>query len=75
MACRKGPPAAWKTTASGAASSSCRSSIATSTSSSARLATVPVHDELRLRRLKKKKLQLKDEILQLQYRLVPDIPA
>lgn len=39
------------------------------------LATVPVHDELRLRRLKKKKLQLKDEILQLQYRLVPDIPA
>ncbi len=39
------------------------------------LAAIPVHDELQLRRLKKKKLQLKDQILQLQYRLVPDIPA
>ncbi len=39
------------------------------------LAAIPIHDELQLRRLKKKKLQIKDQILQLQYRLVPDIPA
>ncbi len=41
----------------------------------ARLTEFPGHDELQLRRLKKKKLQIKDQILQLQIRLVPDIPA
>jgi hypothetical protein len=41
----------------------------------ARLTALPTADELQLRRLKKKKLQIKDQILQLQYRLVPDIPA
>jgi hypothetical protein len=40
-----------------------------------RLTGIPAHDELQLRRLKKKKLQIKDQILQLQIRLVPDIPA
>jgi hypothetical protein len=32
-------------------------------------------DELTLRRLKKRKLQIKDAIVQLQMKLVPDIPA
>jgi hypothetical protein len=32
-------------------------------------------DELKLRRLKKRKLQIKDAISQLQMLLVPDIPA
>lgn len=32
-------------------------------------------DELTLRRLKKRKLQIKDSIVQLQMKLVPDIPA
>ena len=32
-------------------------------------------DELQLRRLKKRKLQIKDSIVQLEMRLVPDIPA
>jgi len=32
-------------------------------------------DELRLRRLKKRKLQIKDSIVHLQMMLVPDIPA
>lgn len=32
-------------------------------------------DELRLRRMKKRKLQIKDAIVQLEMRLVPDIPA
>ncbi len=40
-----------------------------------RLTALAGHDELQLRRLKKKKLQLKDQLLQLQVRLVPDIPA
>ncbi len=40
-----------------------------------RLTALPGHDELQLRRLKKKKLQIKDQILQLQVQLVPDIPA
>ena len=40
-----------------------------------RLTSLPGHDELQLRRLKKKKLQIKDQILQLQVQLVPDIPA
>ena len=41
----------------------------------ARLVAIPGHDELQLRRLKKKKLLIKDQILQLQIQLVPDIPA
>lgn len=32
-------------------------------------------DELALRRLKKRKLQIKDQLAQLQMQLVPDIPA
>jgi hypothetical protein len=32
-------------------------------------------DELRLRRLKKRKLQIKDAIARLQMQLVPDVPA
>lgn len=32
-------------------------------------------DELTVRRLKKRKLQIKDAIVQLQMKLVPDIPA
>lgn len=32
-------------------------------------------DDLQLRRLKKRKLQIKDAILVLQMRLIPDIPA
>ncbi|MFN7750948.1 MAG: DUF465 domain-containing protein [Pseudomonadota bacterium] len=35
----------------------------------------PVVDELRLRRLKKRKLLLKDQIASLQRELDPDIPA
>lgn len=33
------------------------------------------HEELQLRRLKKRKLQLKDNITLLKMQLVPDIPA
>ena len=40
-----------------------------------RLTALAANDELQLRRLKKKKLQIKDQILQLQIRLVPDISA
>jgi hypothetical protein len=32
-------------------------------------------DELQIRRLKKRKLQLKDQIMQLQIQLSPDVPA
>ncbi len=32
-------------------------------------------DELQIRRLKKRKLQLKDQIVQLQVQLSPDVPA
>jgi hypothetical protein len=32
-------------------------------------------DELQLRRLKKRKLQIKDAIMLLQMQLVPDVPA
>ncbi len=32
-------------------------------------------DELQLRRLKKRKLQIKDSIILLQMQLVPDVPA
>ena len=35
----------------------------------------PLHDELQLKRLKKRKLMLKDQIFMLQRQLVPDIPA
>lgn len=41
----------------------------------ARLSATPGVDELQLRRLKKRKLQLKDAILRLSMMLVPDIPA
>jgi hypothetical protein len=34
-----------------------------------------LHDELQLKRLKKRKLMLKDQIFMLQRQLVPDIPA
>lgn len=34
-----------------------------------------LRDDLQLQRLKKRKLQLKDTIVQLQMSLVPDIPA
>ncbi len=40
-----------------------------------RLAELPQADDLQLRRLKKRKLQLKDEIIRLQMMLVPDILA
>ncbi|MBI3284537.1 MAG: DUF465 domain-containing protein [Burkholderiales bacterium] len=33
------------------------------------------HDELQLRRLKKRKLQLKDHITLLKMQLMPDVPA
>lgn len=39
------------------------------------LAQEPHHDELQLRRLKKRKLQLKDHIALLKMQLVPDVPA
>jgi hypothetical protein len=41
----------------------------------ARLATDPMQDQLQLRRLKKKKLLLKDLIGRLRDRLIPDIIA
>jgi hypothetical protein len=41
----------------------------------ARLAGQTGVDELTVRRLKKRKLQIKDSIVQLQMKLVPDIPA
>jgi hypothetical protein len=41
----------------------------------AALVDVPPVDELQVRRLKKRKLQIKDSIVQLEMRLVPDIPA
>lgn len=40
-----------------------------------KLAQDALHDELQLRRLKKRKLQLKDHIVLLKMQLVPDIPA
>jgi hypothetical protein len=41
----------------------------------ARMAEQAGIDEIRLRRLKKRKLQIKDTIYMLQMQLVPDIPA
>lgn len=40
-----------------------------------RLAEQPGHDELQLRRLKKRRLKLKDAITLLQLQLEPDVPA
>lgn len=40
-----------------------------------RVTTDPGHDELRLRRLKKRKLLLKDQIAWLERQLDPDVPA
>jgi hypothetical protein len=40
-----------------------------------RLAEDARHDQLQLRRLKKRKLQLKDHITLLKMQLVPDVPA
>ncbi|MGB8636306.1 MAG: DUF465 domain-containing protein [Rhodanobacteraceae bacterium] len=41
----------------------------------ARLADVPGSDELRLSRLKKRKLSLKDSIARVESRLIPDLDA
>jgi hypothetical protein len=41
----------------------------------ARLSEAPYADQLQLRRLKKRKLLLKDMITKLEMSLVPDIPA
>jgi hypothetical protein len=41
----------------------------------ARLAEKPGQDQLQLQRLKKKKLHIKDQIMQLERQLTPDIPA
>lgn len=41
----------------------------------AHLTQTPPPDELLIRRLKKRKLALKDRILQLEQALIPDIPA
>ena len=41
----------------------------------ARLAADPVQDRLQLQRLKKRKLLLKDQVLRLRARLIPDIIA
>lgn len=41
----------------------------------ARLSQDPLHDQLRMRRLKKKKLLLKDQIAYLERQLDPDILA
>jgi hypothetical protein len=35
----------------------------------------PQHDQLQVRRLKKRKLQLKDHIMLLKMQMVPDVPA
>lgn len=40
-----------------------------------RLLADPQRDELQIRRLKKRKLWLKDEITRLQMQITPDIPA
>ena len=39
------------------------------------LIQIPRADDLQLRRFKKRKLQLKDQIIRLKMQLVPDIPA
>ncbi|CAG2130319.1 DUF465 domain-containing protein [Cupriavidus plantarum] len=40
-----------------------------------RLSADAAHDELQLRRLKKRRLKLKDAIMLLQLQLEPDVPA
>ncbi len=40
-----------------------------------RLSAAPDRNDLQLRRLKKRKLQLKDQLIRLKMMLVPDIPA
>ena len=40
-----------------------------------KLTATPDFDQLQMRRLKKRKLQLKDTITLLEMRLIPDIPA
>jgi hypothetical protein len=40
-----------------------------------RLGDDPVHDELQLRRLKKRKLLLKDQIAWIERQIDPDVPA
>lgn len=39
------------------------------------LADTPGHDELQLRRMKKRKLLLKDQVAHLEAQLSPDVPA
>lgn len=39
------------------------------------LADSPGHDQLQLRRMKKRKLLLKDQIAHLQSQITPDVPA
>jgi len=39
------------------------------------LAETPGHDELQLRRMKKRKLLIKDQVSHLQAQLIPDVPA
>lgn len=39
------------------------------------LGAMPTPDELQIRRLKKRKLQIKDAIVLLQMQLTPDVPA
>jgi hypothetical protein len=39
------------------------------------LTETPGHDELRLKRMKKRKLLLKDQVAYLESQLVPDVPA
>ncbi len=41
----------------------------------ARVLTQPLYDQLALQRFKKKKLQLKDEIIKLQNKTIPDTIA
>jgi len=41
----------------------------------AALVALPVHDQLQLKRLKKRKLLLKDQIAFLEAQLHPDVPA
>ena len=40
-----------------------------------RLSESPAHDELQLKRLKKRKLMLKDQITRLESQLIPDLNA
>ena len=57
------------------AGSSSSSSIATSTRRSSASRAMPDADELTVKRLKKRKLRIKDCIAQLEVALIPDEPA